>query len=78
MQALILTLQEIYEESGNIEANGDQLTLSFYGVVTGIIFLGEILNLLAFLIATHKKKIINFLTLNYVGECHGADQLYQR
>lgn len=66
MPALIITLQEIYEESGDAEALGVQLILSSYGGVAAIVFLGEVLNLLACLNCYMQKKTADFYRLQMV------------
>ena len=60
LPALILTLQDLYETSGDAEAFGIQKILSSFGGVTAVILLGEISNLLASLNCFMQKKAADF------------------
>ena len=59
LPALILTLQDHYETSGDAEAFGIQKILSYFGVAA-FVLLGEILNLLASLNCFMQKKTADF------------------
>ena len=45
LPALIVTLQQLYQATGDAEAFGLSALLSSYAVVSGIIFLAEVLDI---------------------------------
>ncbi len=67
LPALILTLQDLYETSGDAEAFGIQKILSSFGGVAAVTLLGEMLNLLANLNCFMQKKTADFSRLDHVG-----------
>ncbi len=68
LPALILTLQDLYEISGDAEAFGIQSILSSFGGVAAVVFLREILNLLASLNCYMQRKTADFSRLQIILE----------
>ena len=66
LPALIITLQELYEASGDAEALGIQSILCSYTGVATVILLSEILNLLATLNCFMQRKMTDFSRLKMV------------
>ena len=60
LPALIVTLQQLYQATGDAEAFGLSALLSSYAVVSGIIFLAEVLDILAKINVAMQRKIIDF------------------
>ena len=60
LPALIVTLQQLYQATGDAEAFGLSTLLSSYAVVSGILFLAEVLDILAKINVAMQRKIIDF------------------
>ncbi len=60
LAALIITLQQLYEATGNAEALGLCSLLSSYVVISGIVFLAEVMDTMAKINAAIQRKIVDF------------------
>ncbi len=60
LPALIITFQQLYEATGDAEALGLCSLLSSYVVISGIVFLAEVLDTLAKINAAMQRKIVDF------------------
>lgn len=63
LPALIITLQQLYETSGDAEAYGLSTLLATYTGVANIVFLSEVLDVLAKMNATMQRKHADFSKL---------------
>ena len=66
LPALMIALQQLYEESGDAEAYGLALVLSSFSGVASVILLSEILDLLAKLSCFMQRKVTDFSRLPIV------------
>lgn len=63
LPALITTLQQLYETTGDAEAFGLSTLLASFTGVTSVIFLSEVLDILARMNATMQRKVVDFSKL---------------
>ncbi len=74
LPAIILTLQELYERTGDAEAFGIQFILASFEGVAITIIMGEILNLVAIFNCFMQRKATDFSRLKVILDCT-LDQL---
>ena len=60
LPALITTLQQLYETTGDAEAFGLSTLLSSFTAVASVVFLSEVLDILARMNATMQRKVADF------------------
>jgi len=75
LPALIITLQELYEESGDAEAYGLALVFSSFSGVASVILLSEVLDLLAKLNCFMQRKATDFSRLPIILDSIQAELL---
>ena len=63
LPALIVTLQQLYGTSGNAEAYGIGALLATYTVVASIVFLSEVLDILARMNVSMQRKLLDLSRL---------------
>ena len=63
LPALIITLQQLYQSSGNAEAYGLSTLLATYTAVASVVFLSEVLDILARMNVTMQRKNADFSKL---------------
>ena len=65
LPSLIVTLQQLYETSGDAEAYGIGALLATYTGVASIMFLSEVLDILARMNVLMQRKLLNLSRYRY-------------